>query len=160
MANDSIAGSRRVRSEVPMGAGPHVLVVPVRARGMLAGDEPPPRRRHSIETGVKSWNQLCTETKPFTFSDIARGFRSWTIQSQGASSTRISFSRGRVDFVTDGSVAFWISVSRASNSSFFQCPQFEPGGVTLPDQNQRAIRSEAHTSDMTSLLGISYAVFC
>src|SRR3546814_15171281 len=147
MANDSIAGSRRVRSEVPMGAGPHVLVVPVRARGMLAGDEPPPRRRHSIETGVKSWNQLCTETKPFTFSDIARGFRSWTIQSQGASSTRISFSRGRFAFITDGSVAFWISVSSASNSSSFQCPPFEPGGATLTDQTKRTL---CEISDYTS----------
>src|SRR3546814_7788215 len=126
MAKDRMAGVRRFRAEVPMGAGPDVLAVPVRARGMLAGDEPPPRRRHSIETGVKSWNQLCTETKTFTFSDIARGFRSWTIQSQGASSTRITFSRGRLAFITDGFVAFWITVSSAANSSFFQCPQFAP----------------------------------
>src|SRR3546814_15613515 len=108
MANDSMAGARRFRSEVPMGAGPDVLAVPVRARGMLAGDEPPPRRRHSIETGVKSWNQLCTETKPFTFSDIARGFRSWTNQSQGASSTRIALRGGRFAFIHNEAVEIWI----------------------------------------------------
>jgi hypothetical protein len=27
-------------------------------------------------TGVRSWNQLCACTKPFTFGDMARGFRS------------------------------------------------------------------------------------
>ena len=35
---------------------------------------------------MKSWNQLCAGRKPFTLADIARGFRSWTIHTQGASS--------------------------------------------------------------------------
>src|SRR5829696_7892145 len=42
---------------------------------------------YPIEICVKSTNQLCTGTNLFTFFDIARRFKSCTMNSHGASST-------------------------------------------------------------------------
>ena len=67
--------------------------VDVAAEQPRTATRPPPlplARAYCRSTRVRSTNQLCGETKPFTFLLKARGFRSCTMNSQGGLSTRRS----------------------------------------------------------------------
>ena len=50
-----------------------------------------PAASYCRSTSVRSTNQLCGETKPFTFLLKARGLRSCTMKSHGGLSTRRSW---------------------------------------------------------------------
>src|SRR6266498_754101 len=97
-----------------------------------------PHSRYSIVTGVKSWNQLCALVKPLTFFVIARALRSWTMNSQGGSSTKISCAFLMSATISSGSVDFSIRSMMASYSAFFQFGQLRPFGGTFPDRLNRA----------------------
>ena len=58
----------------------------------MAGTDPamPAMRSQAIVICVKSCDQLCAGLKPVTFFDIARGLRSCTMNSHGASSTTMA----------------------------------------------------------------------
>src|SRR5262245_1869920 len=84
-----------------------------------------------IHTRVRSWNQLCALTKPWTCLVMARGLRSWTIHNHGASSTRISCIAAMALRNSSWLLASSILRSNASNSELRQWPQFEPLGVAL-----------------------------
>src|SRR5262249_242708 len=102
-----------------------------------------------IHTRVRSWNQLCALTKPWTCLVMARGLRSWTIHTHGASSTKISCIAARALRNSSSLLAPSILRSNASNSGLRQCPQFEHLGVALSPENQR---TTIGTSDETRLM--------
>ena len=61
-----------------------------------------------MSTVVKSWNQLWALVKPLTFFVIARGLRSWTMNSQTASSTNSSCDLRMLAAMSSGSEDFSI----------------------------------------------------
>src|SRR5712692_4756685 len=85
-------------------------------------------------TEVKSWNQLCALTKPLTCLVIARGLRSWTMNSQTASSTSSSCAFLVLAAISAGSVDFSILSISASNCGFFQLAQLNPLGGKVFDR--------------------------
>src|SRR5262249_39838941 len=88
-----------------------------------------PSRDHSKSTLVKSWNQLCALVKPLTFLVIARGLRSWTMNTHGASSTTIACARRVSLRICAWSLDFSIRSISMSNSWFFQLAQLRPFGA-------------------------------
>src|ERR1700732_3190896 len=79
---------------------------------------------YSIEMVVKSCDPLCAGRKPLTWGDIARGFKSCTIHTHGASSTTKACASARILSRTAGSKVSCACCSRSSRCGVDQCPQF------------------------------------
>src|SRR5207244_11527382 len=105
---------------------------PDRHRLLNAHPLPP----YCISTAVKSWSQLCALVKPFTFLVIARGLRSWTMNSQTASSTSSSCAFLVLAAISAGSADFSILSISASNSGLFQLAQLNPLGGKVFDRKK------------------------
>jgi TctA family transporter len=67
--------------------------------------------------------QLCTGTNPFTFFDIARGFKSCTMNSHGASSTILACAAASSFVCSAVSKLACACFSSAVTSALSQCPQ-------------------------------------
>src|SRR5258708_26156148 len=94
-------------------------------------------------TRVKSWNQLWALTNPLTCLVIARGLRSWTINSQAASSTIASCAFLMLALISSGSVDFSILSISASNVAFFQFGQLNPFGGNVLERKKLVKRENS-----------------
>src|SRR3569833_4749317 len=99
----------------------------------------PRDQRYWTLTVVRSTNQDCGETKPFTFGLSARGLRSWTMYSQGGLSTSRSCALRKLSSMVFGSVEISIVFSDASNVSSFHCSKLKPNNKKQTTTKKRAM---------------------
>src|SRR5258708_15730183 len=86
---------------------------------------------YSTVTFVKSWYQLWAGWNPLTLADIARGFRSWTMKAQAASSTAMACACEIDSACCSGSKLSCARFNRSCNFGSVNLPQFVPVGAKL-----------------------------